>query len=595
MAGPGPARYPVAMNMTPLARAIWRAKYRFDRGPGGPERDIRASWQRVARAIAAVEEDAGRWEQAFLSVLTDFRFLPGGRVLAGAGTGQQVTLLNCFVSGPVLDSLDAILESLKETALTMQQGGGIGLDFSLLRPAGSAAIRTGAVASGPVTFMHTWDSLCRTLLSTSTRRGAMMATLRCDHPDIQAFVDAKRDGGALRNFNLSVLVTDEFMQAVETGCDWRLVFPAPEVAERNDAVAVNRVQRTLPARALWRSICEAAHATAEPGVLFVDTINRDNNLYYCETISATNPCGEIPLPSYGACCLGSVNLPTFVQSPFGEAARFDVAALRQVVQTAVRFLDDVIDVTRFPLPAQGEQVRRTRRTGFGVTGLGDALAMLGLHYDSDEARGFAAGLLETIRDAAYESSIELARRKGPFPAFDSDKYLAAPFIQRLPAGLRDTIREHGIRNSHLLAIAPAGTISLLAGNVSSGVEPIFALEATRTICHRDLRTRQHAARNFAYELWRQSVGGNQAPPPAFVTAEALPASAHLRMQACLQPFVDNAISKTVTLPASAGVEDVEHIFTTAYRSGIKGCTVFRPGTCAGQVIRSRDERLLDHG
>ena len=582
------------MKMTPLARAIWRAKYRFDRGPAGPERDIAASWRRVARAIAAAETDNKTWERKFLSALDDFHFLPGGRVLAGAGTGRQVTLLNCFVAGAVDDSLEAILDSLKETATTMQQGGGIGLDFSLLRPAGAAAMRTGAIASGPVTFMHTWDALCHTLLSTSTRRGAMMATLRCDHPDVEKFIDAKRDTRALRNFNLSVLITDEFIQAIEADREWRLAFPAPARGMPNESVPDSQVYRHTTARKLWNRICEAAHDTAEPGVLFIDTINRENNLYYCESISATNPCGEIPLPAYGACCLGSINLPTFVQAPFSSMAEIDRHLLHEVVRIAVRFLDDVIDISRFPLPQQAERSRRTRRIGLGLTGLADTLAMLGLHYGSEEAREFAAGIAAQVRDIAYETSIELARLKGTFPALDREEFLDAPFVRRLPEDLRDALREHGIRNSHLLAIAPAGTISLLAGNVSSGIEPIFALESTRAICHRDLKTRQHAARDYAFDSWLATGGDRAQLPDVFVTAEALPAIAHLQMQACLQPFVDNAISKTVTLPVDAGVPDVADIFASAYRLGLKGCTVFRPGTRAGQVIRSRDHDPLEH-
>ena len=563
------------MKMLPLAREIWEAKYRFAENG---ERDIRASWRRVAGAVAAPEADSARWRAAFERILDGFRFLPGGRILAGAGTGRDVTLFNCFVAGPVVDSIDGILRSLHETAVTMQQGGGVGLDFSRLRPAGTAAVRTGRVASGPVTFLHIWDALCATLLSTSTRRGAMMATLRCDHPDIQGFINAKRDPTSLRNFNLSVLINDDFMRAVDADDRWHFHFAADPGGNSG----------SMPARDLWRELCEAAHATAEPGVLFVDTINRSNNLRYCESISATNPCGEIPLPPFGACDLGSLNLVRFVEAPFTRRSRLDIESLAGCVPQAVRFLDNVIDISRFPLEAQAEQARRTRRVGLGFTGLADTLAMLGLRYDSDEARALAAAALEAIRDAAYGASVDLAREKGAFPALERDRYLGAPFVSNLPGWLRDRIAAHGIRNSHLLAIAPAGSISLLAGNVSSGIEPIYALEARRCVRDRTLAVREYPARDPAYAAWLAIAPDGADVPDAFVTAEALPARAHLEMQARLQPFVDNAISKTVTLPPEAGPDDVSRLFREAFTLGLKGCTVFRAGGCRGEVISACD-------
>ena len=584
------------MELTPLADTVWQAKYRYAGHAAAAEKNVADSVRRVCRAIARAETDPGRWEQAFAGILADFRFLPGGRIWAGAGTDRDVTLFNCFVSGPIPDSMDAILHSLHETAVTLQQGGGIGLDFSTLRPAGFAAQRTGQIASGPVPFMHVWDALCRTLLSTGARRGAMMGTLRCDHPDIEAFIEAKRDGAALNNFNLSVLVTDAFMRAVADDSDWPLAYPAEISADgdntRNSRNAADAgpagIRRRLPARALWRHIAEAAHAGAEPGLLFIDTINRNNNLYWCETISATNPCGEIPLPPYGACNLGSVNLPLLVRSPFGRLQEFDWARLCDIVQTAVRFLDDVIDISGFPLERQAECARATRRIGIGVTGLADALVMLGLHYDSDEGRDFASRVLQHVRDSAYAASIRLAQEKGAFPLFDRARYLEAPFVRRIPDALRNGIAEHGIRNSHLVAVAPAGTISLLAGNVSGGIEPIFALETVRDVRGSDLELHPLEARDFAYDRWLAAGGAPGQLLPAFVTAEQMPVDAHLAMQACLQPFVDNAISKTVTLAADATVEDVERVFSSAHALGIKGCTVFRPGTGRGAVLRARD-------
>jgi ribonucleoside-diphosphate reductase alpha chain len=573
--------------MTPIAELIWNSKYRFTPADGAGDLTLDASWQRVAAAVAAAEHDRGRWQASFHRLFASLQFLPGGRILAGAGTGKKVTLFNCFVAGGLQDSMDSILDALKESAVTMQHGGGIGLDFSALRPAGSMAQSGGTTACGPVPFLQVWDSLCTTLLSTSSRRGAMMATLRCDHPDIEAYIAAKRQPGALTNFNLSVLVSDTFMQAVADNAGWPLVFPAPPPGERpGDACPVHRV---LPARDLWHQIAVAAHESGEPGVLFVDRVNRENNLYYCETISATNPCGEVPLPPFGACDLGSINLPSLVSEPFTPAAAIREDSLLEVVGIAVRFLDDVIDVSGFPLPQQAEQARATRRIGLGITGLADMLAMLGMHYDSDRGRATAAHTLGLIRDQAYITSTQLAQEKGAFPRFDPEQYLAAPFIRRLGNEIRARIAAHGLRNSHLLAIAPAGTISLLADNVSSGIEPIFALEATRMIRGSDLQLQRVEIRDYAYARWLDLRGDSAALPAAFVTAETLPAQAHLAMQCCLQACVDGAISKTINLREAATAQQVQDIFLQAYISGIKGCTVFREGSVRGQVLEARNE------
>jgi ribonucleoside-diphosphate reductase alpha chain len=568
------------MTTADISELIWSSRYRGTDREGGADASIADTWSRVARSVASVESEPRDWEQRFESILEGFRFLPGGRILAGAGLGKDVTLLNCFVAGQLVDSLDGILESLKETAITMQHGGGIGLDFSPLRPGGLPAIRTGATASGPVSFMHVWDSMCETLLATGRRRGAMMGTLRCDHPDIEVFIGAKRDTGALRNFNLSVLVTDEFLHAVDDDREWLLAYPPG---------GEPLVEKRVSARKLWHSVVEAAFETAEPGVLFVDTINRQNNLWYCETISATNPCGEVPLPAYGACDLGSINLAAAVSSPFSDAAAIDQESLQRLSGTAVRFLDNVIDVSQYPLERQAVQAKRTRRIGLGITGLGDALAMLGLRYDSADARRAAAEAVRVIRDAAYRASIELAQEKGPFPAFDVGRYSEAPFIRRLPEDLREALERHGIRNSHLLSIAPTGTISLLAGNVSSGIEPIYALEAVRSVRDAAQHMQEIVMEDFAFRQWREKYGAETKPPECFVTAASLSGDAHLAMQASLQPFVDNAISKTITLSRHATADRVDDILRSAHAEGIKGCTVFRPGSMRGQVIRTRDE------
>jgi ribonucleoside-diphosphate reductase alpha chain len=558
-----------------ISRHIWEMRYRL-----AGEADIGASWRRVARAIAAAEgSDQRLWSERFYGLLERFRFLPGGRILAGAGTGHRVTLFNCFVMGAIADDLVSIFEALKEGALTMQQGGGVGYDFSTLRPAGTVAAASGSIASGPVSFMHIWDAMCATMLSTGARRGAMMATLRCDHPDIETFVDAKRDPAALRHFNLSVQVSDAFMAAVENDRDWALVFPA-----RGGDPAVSR---TLKARELWQRILRAAYDTAEPGVLFVDTINRDNTLADRETLAATNPCGEIPLPPYGACDLGSLNLAAFVTAPFAADARLDLEALAGAAQHAVRFLDDVIDVSRYPLPAQAEQARRTRRIGLGITGLADALVLLSLDYDSDAARALAARALQTTRDSAYRASIELAREKGPFPEFEAQPFLASGFARRLPGDIRDAIATHGIRNSHLLAIAPAGTISLLANNISSGIEPIFAAEAERRVLEADGRYRTHRVIDHACQQWDQQGGAGM--PPALIEARQLDPLAHLQMQAALQPLVDNAISKTINVAADYPFERFADLYRQAHALGLKGCTVFRPNPVRGAILSQPPE------
>jgi ribonucleoside-diphosphate reductase alpha chain len=505
-----------------------------------------------------------------------------------------VTLLNCFVMGTVEDSLDGIFEALKEGARTMQSGGGIGYDFSTLRPYGWPARTSGTIASGPVSFLRIWDAMCATLLSTGARRGAMMATLRCDHPDIERFVDAKREAVALAHFNLSVQITDDFMAAVRAGADWPLVYPLATGESASGPVLDRvwsadrraqkcRVARVVPARELWLRILRAAYDSAEPGVLFVDQINRENNLHDQEQLSATNPCGEIPLPPYGACTLGSLNLTRFVIEPYEPGARFDYRRLEESTKLAVRLLDNVIDLSWFPLEKQREVARRSRRLGLGITGLADALVMVGQRYDGWTARGLASELIQRICLAAYEASIDLARERGAFPSFNPAGFLTSRFIARLPERIRAGIARDGIRNSHLLAIAPAGTISLLAGNVSGGIEPIFALDAERHILEPDGVSRVLRVQDCAWRLW-QAKNPRVAPPAALVTAADIDIEAHLRMQACLQPWVDNAIAKTINVPAQTSFEDFCNIFDRAHEMGLKGCTVFRPGTVRGEIL-----------
>ena len=582
-----------------ISRLVWNSKYRLRSGVRHPEASVLDSWKRVAGAVAAAEKnDRADWSNRFRAALDGFRFLPGGRILAGAGTPHRVTLFNCFVMGVLEDSLDGIFSALREGALTMQQGGGIGYDFSTLRPAGSHAQATGTIASGPVSFMQVWDAMCATLLSTGSRRGAMMATLRCDHPDIESFVSAKREPGLLRNFNLSVQVTDEFMQAVGRGDEWPLVFPAAQLDDRSLAGAP-RIQRqwtgqkgavsctvfrALPARKLWEQIIRGAYDYAEPGVLFVDTINRQNNLAYREQLTATNPCGEIPLPPYGACNLGSINLTAFVSQPYSASAALDLDAIGAHAATATRFLDDVIEVSAFPLQAQADQARGTRRIGLGITGLGDALIMLGKDYDSDAGRETAAEVMRVICHSAYRTSVQLAREKGAFPFFDRGAFLDSHFLDSLPQGIRDGIADHGIRNSHLTAIAPAGTISLLANNVSSGIEPVFAPEYHRRVLKADGSYAGHRVQDYALRQWRQLKGDGM--PPAYACARDLSPRAHLDMLAALQPYVDNAISKTVNVAQDFSFDSFASLYQSAWRAGLKGCTAFRSNPVTGAILRA---------
>ena len=577
-----------------ISSYVWRSKYRYVDHTVSEHR-ISDSWRRIARTLAAVEpEENALWEDRFFSILQDFKFLPGGRIQAGAGTARKVTLFNCFVMGIVEDSIPGIFRALQEGAVTMQQGGGIGIDFSSLRPRGTQAKGAGSIASGPVSFMQVWDAMCGTILSTGARRGAMMATLRCDHPDIEEFVAAKQQAGYLRRFNLSVLVTDALMAAVRNDADWPLVFPAAAFEGDGETVLREwsgsagpiscRVVRHIRARHLWDLILRGTYDCAEPGVLFIDRINQLNNLRYREQISATNPCGEIPLPAYGACDLGSLNLTRFVLSPFTPKARIDFSGLADTARIAVRLLDNAIDASQFPLPQQAENALGTRRIGLGITGLADAFVMLGLTYGSDHSLAVAADLMRQICHAAYRASVDLALEKGSFPYFDRDKYLQSVFIRGLPEDIQNDIATHGIRNSHLIAIAPTGTISLLAGNVSSGLEPIFAASYMRKVLAADGTPKEFLLTDYAYELWRTTAGATRSTPDGFITTADLPVRAHLDMQAALQPFVDNSISKTINVPEHCQFDEFKRIYDLAYDMRLKGCATFRPNPATGVVL-----------
>ncbi|MBZ8118856.1 adenosylcobalamin-dependent ribonucleoside-diphosphate reductase [Roseovarius sp. LXJ103] len=554
----------------PIAEQIWNMKYRFTPAEGQGDATLEDSWRRIARALAVVEEEPEVWEERFYEALEDFKFLPAGRITAGAGTGRKVTLFNCFVMGTVPDDMGGIFDGLREAALTMQQGGGIGYDFSTIRPKGADVKGVGADASGPLSFMDVWDAMCRTIMSAGARRGAMMATMRCDHPDVEAFIAAKSDAARLRNFNLSVLITDPFMDAVKADGPWELVFDG-------------KVYRTLQARDLWNRIMQATYDYAEPGVIFIDRINAANNLNYCETIAATNPCGEQPLPPYGACLLGSINMAKLVRDAFEADAAMDEAALNDLVAVAVRMMDNVVDASQFPLPEQAREAKAKRRIGLGVTGLADALLMVGLRYGSEEAAAQTEAWLRAIARAAYLASVDLAREKGTFPLFDAEGYLCSGTMQMMDEDVRAAVAVHGIRNALLTSIAPTGTISLYAGNVSSGIEPVFAYSYTRKVLQKDGSRTEEEVVDYAVALWREKFG--DAPlPEYFVNAQTLPPADHVRMQAAAQKWVDSSISKTINCPEDISFEAFKEVYMQAWDLGCKGCTTYRPNDVTGSVL-----------
>ncbi len=562
----------------PIAQQIWDMKYRFKEADGTPiDTSVEDTWRRIARSLASVESDPAKWEDKFFAALEDFKYLPAGRIIAGAGTERSVTLFNCFVMGTIPDSMGGIFEMLKEAALTMQQGGGIGYDFSTIRPKGAGVKGVAADASGPLSFMDVWDAMCRTIMSAGSRRGAMMATMRCDHPDIEDFIAAKSDPARLRMFNVSVLVTDPFMDAVKADGSWDLIFEG-------------RVFKTVQALDLWNQIMKATYEYAEPGVIFIDRINKANNLSYVEEIAATNPCGEQPLPPYGACLLGSINLARLVSNPF-EAGKAHLceAQLTEMVGTAVRMMDNVVDASRFPLEAQAQEAQAKRRIGLGVTGLADALLMVGLRYGSTEAADQTEQWLHALARAAYLASVDLAKEKGAFPLFDADAFLASGAMQAMDEDVRDAIREHGIRNALLTSIAPTGTISLYAGNVSSGIEPVFAYSYTRKVLQKDGSRTEEEVVDYAVNMWREKMGDAELPD-YFVNAQTLAPEDHVRMQAAAQKWIDSSISKTINVPEDIGFEDFKDVYMSAWDQGCKGCTTYRPNDVTGSVLSVSEDK-----
>ncbi len=575
---------------------VLREKYaKGDEKELGGEAMVEAIRARVARALA--EGDDGASESVFHDALTR-GFIPGGRVNSAAGANiKSATLINCFVQ-PVGDSVSStvdgkvgIYHALRQAAETMRRGGGVGYDFSSIRPRGAKVKGTDSSASGPVSYMHVFNQSCATVESAGARRGAQMGVLQVDHPDIEEFISAKRSKGQLSNFNISVGVSDAFMRAVDADTDFALVHKAEPFAKAAQNEAGQWIYKTIRARDLWQQIMRNTYEAAEPGVLFLDRINAENNLHYCEIIEATNPCGEIPIPDHGCCCLGSMNLTKFVEAPFGNA-RFDSAGFAEVVTTAVRMLDNVLDVTVWPLDEQRQEAMNKRRIGLGFTGLGDALIMLGLRYDSQAARDFAADVTRQMRDSAYRASIELAKEKGAFPLLEAKKFLASGMASRLPDDIRESILKHGVRNSHLLSIAPTGTISLAFGdNCSGGIEPAFSWHYTRKKREPDGSMAEYLVEDHAYRLFREAGGDEANLPEAFVGAMEISADDHMQMQAAIQPYICAAISKTVNVPADYPFEDFEALYMQAWKAGLKGITTYRPNDITGSVLSVEGEAL----
>ena len=580
----------------PISDDVLQEKYLK---PG--ETSVEDLYIRVARALASAElpENQAKYEALFLDNL-HAGAIGAGRIMSAAGTAIQATLINCFVQpvGDCIQGVDdegypGIYEALREAAETMRRGGGVGYDFSRIRPRGAEVKATASMASGPCSYINVFDQSCSTVESAGARRGAQMGVLRIDHPDVMEFITAKRTPGRWNNFNVSVGMSDAFMQALTAGENWELVHRAKPGAGIMAQGATQRadgmwVYKSMPARELWDTVMKSTYDFAEPGILFLDHMNQDNNLRYCEKIEATNPCGEQPLPSYGCCDLGPIILTRFIRHPFGfdGLPAFDFEAFEKSVATQVRALDNVLDVTFWPLEQQRAESAAKRRIGVGFTGMGNALAMLCLRYDAAEGREMATRIATHMRDAAYRASVALAQEKGAFPKFDADGYLApGTFASRLPDAIKKSIRKHGIRNSHLLSIAPTGTVSLaFADNASNGIEPPFSWMYKRKKRQADGSSLEYSVEDHAWRTYRELGGDVNKLPDYFVSALEMSATDHIAMMEAVQPFVDTAISKTVNVPADYPYDDFKGLYLQAWNARLKGLATYRPNSILGSVL-----------
>ncbi|MGN1056912.1 MAG: adenosylcobalamin-dependent ribonucleoside-diphosphate reductase, partial [Comamonas sp.] len=582
-----------SLNTQPISQDVLAEKYL-----AVGEQTAEDLYRRVSKALADQEKPELRaeWAEKFFQNM-QAGAIGAGRIMAAAGLDTKATLINCFVQ-PVADATNGfdengnpgIYTALSQAAETMRRGGGVGYDFSNLRPKGARVKGTNSYASGPCSFIDVFDASCTTVESAGARRGAQMGVMRIDHPDVLEFITAKRQKGRWNNFNVSVGVSSDFMQAVENDGQWELVHVATPSDVQIEGGAYQRtdgkwVYKTVSARELWDTIMKSAYDFAEPGILFIDNINTDNNLYYAETIAATNPCGEQPLPPYGCCDLGPIILTKFVRNPFSADAYFDFEAFRAAVSIQVRMLDNVLDATVWPLPEQHKESQQKRRIGVGFTGLGDALIMLGLKYNSEAGVQQGEEIARNMRDAAYLASVDLAKEKGAFPLFDADKYLQSGFTQRLPEEIRAEIRQHGIRNSHLLSIAPTGTVSLaFADNASNGIEPPFSWTYNRKKRTADGGNAFYTVEDHAYRLYKAMFGADAQLPEYFVSALEMSAAEHVAMMRVVQPYIDTAISKTVNIPADYPFEDFKTLYMESWKAGLKGCATYRPNDTLGAVL-----------
>jgi len=596
-------------TMQPITEVVWKEKYRHSNPDGsGGESSIEASFGRVVAGVYEKDERKDEESPRALDSMVRRHWVPAGRIQAGAGTGKRVTWINCFVSPTIEDSMKShglahakgIMDSLSVAAITQQMGGGIGMDFSTLRPRGAIVRKVGSVSSGPLCFMDMWHAMCGTIMSSGSRRGAMMGTLRIDHPDILEFIEAKHVQGRLTNFNVSVLVTNAFMEALKNGGEWDLGFTVPradgnhvdvrqdiDIAKGEDWYVYHR----LPAVDLWEMILKSTYDYAEPGVIFIDRVNERNNLNYCEHISATNPCGEQPLPPNGDCNLGAVNLAAMVNDAFGTNPEFDWDALDEAVQVGVRFLDNVLDTTLYPTEEQKSEALAKRRIGLGITGLGNMLQQMKIRYGSKEATDFTEDVMKSISHCAYRASVDLAEERGSFPMFNADQFLKSSFVMRLPVDIKEGIREVGIRNGVLLTIAPTGTTSLYIGNVSSGCEPSFAWSYQRKMLMEDNTQKEFDVEDYGYLMHCRMFGkpNGEMLPDYMVTATELTVLEHLEMQGALQKHVDASISKTINCPEDMEFDEFKQVYSHAYDLGLKGCTTYRPSGVRGSVLSVKGE------